>query len=707
MLGDWNGHVGSVRKGYCAHGGFGVGDMNAEGEAILELAASCGMVVVNTWFIKEESKLVTYESGDSRTVVDYILVNEEERKNVKDAKVIAGEECVTQHKLLVMDWRIRKVKRRKVEGKGRLKLWKLRSNEGKQCFRDEIATLNVEGETVEERWTCLEKGVLKACCRSKGGVVEEQAWWWDQRVSEVIGAKKLAFKRWRKSRTEADRIDYIRFKKKARKEVAKAKERHQKELLVKMQENGRKALFRTARRSKKERNDILGAPGVQNHDGELKVLLEDRLEVWRAYCDRLMNVENEWNGEVEVDEVFGPWEIVTVDEVAAALRKMKKGKATGPSEVGSEMLDNELCVRELCNVANEVLRGSKMPSTWRKSLVVPLYKGKGAATVCGNYRTIKLMEHALKIVERVFERRLREVVRMGEEQYGFIPGRNDGCVFCEAAAGEILEKDRELYMVFVDLEKAFDKVPRKVIEYALRKKGVTENMVRAVMETYEGVEAVVTEEGARSGVFEVKVGVHQGSVLSPLLFACVMDVLTEEVRRKEGCWCLLYADYIVLVAESKQKVLEWYREWKTAIEVKGLKVNEAKTKGMRCSRQVEVKDSDKWPCGVCGKRVGVNSIMCGKCGKWVHGRCSGVRGALTRVTDFECGTCRRGGRVAIERFELGDVSLEGVSEFKYLGDVLNDGGGCEQAVRNRVQAAWWRIVEAELMFWDKQRKQRT
>ncbi|XP_046841952.1 uncharacterized protein LOC124436069 [Xenia sp. Carnegie-2017] len=187
-------------------------------------------------------------------------------------------------------------------------------------------------------------------------------------------------------------------------------------------------------------------------------------------------------------------------------------------------------------------------------------------------------------------------------------GTTDACVYVETAAGEILEKDRELYMVFVDLEKAFDRV-RKVIEYALRKKGVTENMVQAVMETYEGVEAVVTEEGVRSGVFEVKVGVHQGSVLSPLLFACVMDVRTEEVRKKEGCWCLLYADDIVLVAESKQKVMEWYREWKTAIEVKGLKVNEAKTKGMRCSRQVEVKDSDKWPCGVCGKRVGVNSIM--------------------------------------------------------------------------------------------------
>ncbi|XP_046849817.1 uncharacterized protein LOC124443369 [Xenia sp. Carnegie-2017] len=293
------------------------------------------------------------------------------------------------------------------------------------------------------------------------------------------------------------------------------------------------------------------------------------------------------------------------------------------------------------------------------------------------------------------DRRLREVVRMGEEQYGFIPGRGttDACFVLRQLQEKFLEKDRELYMVFVDLEKAFDRVPRKVIEYALRKKGVTENMARAVMETYEGVEAVVTEEGVRSGVFEVKVGVHQGSVLSPLLFACVMDVLTEEVRRKEGCWCLLYADDIVLVAESKQKVMEWYREWKTAIEVKGLKVNEAKTKGMRCSRQVEVKDSDKWPCGV-WERVGVNSIM------WEM-----------QVTDFECGTCRSGGRVAIERFELGDVSLEGVSEFKYLGDVLNDGGGCEQAVRNRVQAAWWsfrvfgnvvrkvHFVEAEGNYW--------
>ena len=90
---------------------------------------------------------------------------------------------------------------------------------------------------------------------------------------------------------------------------------------------------------------------------------------------------------------------MTVEEVAAALRKMKKGKAVGPSEMNSEMLDNEICKNELCRKANELLKGSRMLVTWRKRLVVPLYKGKGEAMACRNYRTIKLMEHALKVLE--------------------------------------------------------------------------------------------------------------------------------------------------------------------------------------------------------------------------------------------------------------------------------------------------------------------
>ena len=91
---------------------------------------------------------------------------------------------------------------------------------------------------------------------------------------------------------------------------------------------------------------------------------------------------------------------------------------------------------------------------------------------------------------------------------------------------------KKLYMVFVDLEKAFDRVPRKVIWWALRRKGVVEREIRAIMEMYDCVKTAVRMEDGRSEWFEVKVGVHQGSVLSPLLFAIVVDEITRNI--KEG-----------------------------------------------------------------------------------------------------------------------------------------------------------------------------
>ena len=107
------------------HGGNGFGDRNAEGEALLEFAMCFDLVVVNTFFTKEMQKLMTYESGGVNSVVNYVLA----RKNdMKDVKVIPGEECVSQHKLVVMDMRIKRSTKKKAKGtRVRLKTWRLRS----------------------------------------------------------------------------------------------------------------------------------------------------------------------------------------------------------------------------------------------------------------------------------------------------------------------------------------------------------------------------------------------------------------------------------------------------------------------------------------------------------------------------------------------------------------------------------------------------
>ncbi len=91
------------------------------------------------------------------------------------------------------------------------------------------------------------------------------------------------------------------------------------------------------------------------------------------------------------------------------------------------MLGQTQCLNIVCEEVNELLAGGKLHKSWKRSLVVPLFKGKGEATECGNYRTIELMEHAMKLAERVLEARARKVVDASKEQYGFRPGRDNRC----------------------------------------------------------------------------------------------------------------------------------------------------------------------------------------------------------------------------------------------------------------------------------------
>ena len=113
--GDWNGHVGRAADGFEeVHGGFGYGERNYEGVRLLDFAVAHDLVIGNTLFKKRNSHLITYVSGDHETQVDYILFRRGLRKHIRDVKVIPGEECLTQHHLLVCIFKIAAVPRAKV-----------------------------------------------------------------------------------------------------------------------------------------------------------------------------------------------------------------------------------------------------------------------------------------------------------------------------------------------------------------------------------------------------------------------------------------------------------------------------------------------------------------------------------------------------------------------------------------------------------------
>ena len=257
------------------------------------------------------------------------------------------------------------------------------------------------------------------------------------------------------------------------------------------------------------------------------------------------------------------------------------------------------------------------------SSLVPIFRGKGDPLNLNSYRGIKLLEHAFKLCEKVLDGRLREVVDTDKMRHGSMLGRGtvDGVFVLRRLIEKFNAKKKKLFFIFVDLEKPFDWVPMEVIRLALRRKGVPEYLVNEVLSLYKACKTAVSVDGELSSSFSMKVGVHQGSALSPLLF--IMDVLTEDVRDR-SLMELLYVDDLVLCGESLNEVMDKHGRWKNAVEGKGLKVNVDKTKGMRLLLEKKSSVSKVDPCGVCGEWVGCNSIQCTKYQRWVHRRCSDV-----------------------------------------------------------------------------------
>ena len=184
-----------------------------------------------------------------------------------------------------------------------------------------------------------------------------------------------------------------------------------------------------------------------------------------------------------------------------------------------------------------IVAQGRIPDDWRSSILLPVFKGKGDPMECGSYRAIKLLEHAMKMIEHVFKRTNREKVTIDAMKFGFIPGKGTtNAIFTVRRMQEKYGcKGKKLYFVFVDLEKACDRVPREVTRWVLRKAGVEEWLVKAVMAMYEGAQTVVRTTEGDSKAFNAKVGLHQGSVLSPLLFVVVMEIITRVASRITVC----------------------------------------------------------------------------------------------------------------------------------------------------------------------------
>ena len=164
----------------------------------------------------------------------------------------------------------------------------------------------------------------------------------------------------------------------------------------------------------------------------------------------------------------GPYPKIEREWVKVALQKMKDGKAVGTSGIAAEMLKaaGDIVLDILTDLCNTIIQG----------------KGKGTALDRSNYRGLKLIEHALKVFERAIENLLRDKVDIGSMQFGFMPGKGTtDAIFVVCQIQErFMDKKRPLIFAFVDIEKAFDRVPHAVLEWSLRELIVDDWLIKVM-----------------------------------------------------------------------------------------------------------------------------------------------------------------------------------------------------------------------------------
>ena len=287
---------------------------------------------------------------------------------------------------------------------------------------------------------------------------------------------------------------YGQKKKAARKTVDRSRRNIEEELYRKLDEDGgKKMIFKMARDRTEDGRDVKRGAVIKDNNGRLITESKEALRIWASNFKELLNgkgaasclkLPSSVRREVEGEEI-------RQEEVETAIHKMKKGKATVADEVRLEMLEmaGEVGVKWTGRLLNVCMQEGRIPKEWRMGLIVPIWKRKGDVHDPGKYWGITLLRQVLKLLERVLDAKIRRRVEcdFGEEQQGFMKGRGtaDGMYALRQMVEKRLEVQGSMALGFVDLEKAFDTVPREMVMATLQWMGIPEAEVRMVGGTYE------------------------------------------------------------------------------------------------------------------------------------------------------------------------------------------------------------------------------
>lgn len=330
-------------------------------------------------------------------------------------------------------------------------------------------------------------------------------------------------------------------------------------------------------------------------NGDLIVDLNQKLLRWTEYIAELFS-DNRIDLSDQDMECTGP-EILK-EEIEHAIEKSKPGKAAGPDEVPADILKliDENSIELLVRLFNTIYETGRIPSDWMSSTFVTLPK-KNKAKECSEYRIIALMCHTLKIFLKIIHNRIFRKLEegMSDTQMGFRKGMGtrEALYGISILRQRCLDMNQDLYVCFVDFQKAFDRVQHSKMIEILKQKNIDSRDIRIISNLYWNQTARIRVDESLSEEVRICRGVRQGCVLSPLLFNVYSEAIFEEALAEESAGVIIngeiinnlrYADDTVIISDNLNDLQHLIERVNISCQKYGLDMNLKKTKVMATSK---------------------------------------------------------------------------------------------------------------------------